>query len=71
MDSSSGNADLFQGYFHNTDAFDAIEISISGGGFAIDNLTLDAPASVPEPSTILLFGAGLLAAVGIRRKRQS
>ena len=35
----------------------------------IDNVSVTAPAPVPEPSTILLMGAGLLGLVGYNRKR--
>ena len=46
---------------------------VSGFGehFAMDNFTFNETAPVPEPSTILLMGAGLLGLVGYNRKRFS
>ena len=43
----------------------------SGAHFAMDNFTFNETAPVPEPSTILLMGAGLLGLVGYNRKRFS
>jgi hypothetical protein len=34
------------------------------------DLELSSPAPVPEPATVLLLGAGLLGAAGVRRWRQ-
>jgi hypothetical protein len=34
------------------------------------DLELSSPAPVPEPATVLLLGAGLLGAAGMRRWRQ-
>jgi hypothetical protein len=38
--------------------------------FAIDNLTFNTPAAVPEPTTLLLFTTGLAVAVGAARRRR-
>lgn len=59
--SSLGNVDLL--------IFDGIGWS---GGFALDNLTVnayDAP-QVPEPGTVMLFGAGMLGLVVFRKARK-
>ncbi|HTS19628.1 MAG TPA: PEP-CTERM sorting domain-containing protein [Verrucomicrobiae bacterium] len=41
----------------------------SAGTLRIDNLTVDAMAVVPEPSTLVLAGAGFLGMLMIRRRR--
>jgi len=43
----------------------------AGEHFAMDNFTFNETAPVPEPSTILLMGAGLLGLVGYNRKRSN
>ena len=43
----------------------------SGEHFVMDNFTYNETAPVPEPSTILLMGVGLLGLVGYNRKRFS
>ena len=40
-----------------------------GGGFVLDNLDVGEASGVPEPSTMLLAGLGLLSVVIARRKR--
>ena len=45
-----------------------------GGGFffsTLDDLTYTAAASVPEPSTLLLLGSGLVGLIAWRRKRMA
>lgn len=41
---------------------------VSGGLFAMDNFTFDDFVRTPEPSTMLLMGAGLLGLLGWRRR---
>ncbi len=61
-----GSPDLDQVYFHDTQAFNRVQISVNGGGFAIDNITF---TNTPEPATIWLSGAGL-AVLGLRKRRR-
>ena len=52
--------------------FDIKYFEITGDFFAIDDLQFDSGgASVPEPSTMLLMGTGLLGLLGYSRKRFS
>jgi hypothetical protein len=44
-------------------------LSNAGGTLRIDNLTIDATAIVPEPSTVVLVGAGLVGLLALRRRR--
>ncbi len=48
----------------------SVTFSSTGGnwGAAIDNLTFNAPASVPEPESLALFGLGLAGLCVMRRK---
>ena len=44
----------------------------AGNGFSVDNFTVTvAPTAVPEPATLSLLTAGLLAASSIRRRRRA
>jgi hypothetical protein len=43
-------------------------LSNAGGTLRIDNITIDATA-IPEPSTVLLVGAGLVGLLALRRRR--
>ncbi len=49
--------------------FDIAYLEITGDFFAIDDLQFNSGAPVPEPSTILLVGTGLLGIIGFSRKR--
>ena len=52
-------ADLFQVYLENDMMFNRVIISNLGGGFAIDNITLEKTSGViPVPGTLVFFGAG-------------
>lgn len=46
-------------------------LNLYGSGPALDNVTLGTRTAVPEPSTILLLGAGLLGAACMRRLRRT
>jgi len=45
-----------------------INVGGNAGTMRIDNLTIDAIA-VPEPSTVMLLGAGMIGMITIRRRR--
>lgn len=64
-------ADLFQVYLENDMAFNRVTISNLGGGFALDNITLEGASSapIPEPSTMLLLGSGLIGLIGYRMRK--
>lgn len=43
----------------------------TGTQFALDNLTVDQPVTVPEPASMTLFGTGLVSLYGLARRRRS
>jgi hypothetical protein len=48
--------------------FDTGDTPPTGWGQALDNVSVDAIASaVPEPGTMFMIGAGLIALAGLRR----
>jgi hypothetical protein len=55
--------------FHSTGGFN--EVFVDGGGeMVMDDVTFAAPASAPEPGTVMLFVAGFaLVAIGYRKSR--
>jgi len=46
-----------------------VEVGLGDESWGIDNLSVDTTSVVPEPSTLLLFGAGLLGLGGIAWRR--
>lgn len=59
------------GFSSPTD-FQAIRLSATSPDFAIDDLRISQAVVIPEPSTVLLLGSGLLAlGVGARRGRRT
>lgn len=69
----SGLADLYYGFEREGGIQDIAGISIYNddfGGIALDDLKHDVESSVtlPEPTTMLLLGFGLIALAGFRRK---
>ena len=70
----SNTADLFMVHLQNSDAFDTITISVPlPGGFAIDNITIEAsePSAVAEPASLALLGLGLAALAPAARRRKA
>lgn len=71
LDIASGTSDLAQRYFSSSDLFDRVTVSSIApvpGGFAIDNITLEAGSQVPEPSVLALFGLGLVSLMRAKKK---
>ncbi len=69
-----GNSGSVLSYYNNsviggTNAFSMQVNSFADFGTAIDKKLIREISNVPEPSTILLMGAGLLGLVGLNRKR--
>lgn len=51
--------------------FRGIDVGAAGGTWKLDNFTIDGIAIVPEPSTVLLVGMGLVGLFMARRRRQA
>jgi hypothetical protein len=64
------NEDRFFGVFNAT-GIGSISISNTSGGIEVDHLQygVAASASVPEPSTLLLLGSGLVGLGGVAWRR--
>ncbi len=54
--------------FYGLDAFDKVVLESNQAAFEVDNIAFGTP--VPEPGTMLLFGAGLLGLAGIMRRKE-
>ena len=68
----SGLSDQSYGFVRDGGVWDIAGFSVYNNdpaGISIDNLRFDAPAtSVPEPSTLIIVGSGLLGMVVLRRR---
>ena len=63
---------LFFGIINSDFSFISVDLvnSISGEAYAIDEVYYGNTSPVPEPTTILLFGLGLLGLTGVNRKKR-
>lgn len=76
--STSGSA-LYFGFYDLTTQYVSVAFGNSAGGsdsFGYDNLSIGSaeqvtPVGVPEPLTMSLFGAGLIGAAALRRRRKA
>lgn len=64
------DANLSHGFFLMAAGGHSITIAPSAGGFGAGYLILEAVQNIPEPGTVLLFGAGAAATFWRRRRRQ-
>jgi hypothetical protein len=56
--------------FDPTETFTAFTLSnVSRRALEVDNIVVGTRAAIPEPTTLALFGLGLLSLAGIRRKK--
>ena len=70
-DNGQTSEDIFFGA-SNPDGISAIKISTTDTrDWEVDHLQYDPPTSVPEPSSLMLFGLGVVGLVGKRRLRKS
>ena len=53
----------------NWTGIDQLTMYTSGSHYAMDNFTYNESAPVPEPTTMLLLGVGLLGLAGVNRKK--
>lgn len=65
------NGGSFIGYISTLGAFDQVQaLSLADSFEVVDNVTVGDASVVPEPTTILLLGFGLLGLLGVKRKFQ-
>ena len=57
--------------FNNVTEVDITGVSSNTGYFLIDNIVYNAGAPVPEPSTFILFGAGLAGVAFLKRRKNN
>jgi hypothetical protein len=55
--------------FLDLPTFNGVRIESSNYAFELDNIALATNPVIPEPSTLLLLGAGLLGLAGVRRRK--